>query len=91
MEHEGSSPCSQQPTDSPSQEPDDTRPHPSIPFHYAQFYYPPIYDKVSHAVSFLQVSPTKTFQFSPTRVTSLDHLTLPDLITLVTSDKKCKS
>ena len=64
MEHEGSSPCSQQPTDSPSQEPDDTRPHSSILFHYAQFYYPPIYDKVSHVVSFLQVSPTKTHYIS---------------------------
>jgi len=32
-----------------------------------------------------------TFQFSSTQVTSLDHLMLLDLITLVTSDKKCKS
>lgn len=59
MEHEGPSPCSKQPTNSPSHEPDDPRPHPSNLFHYAQFYYyPPIYDKVSHVVSFLQVSPT---------------------------------
>jgi len=37
MEHEGSCPCSQEPTTSPSPEPDESSPHPHIHFFNVHF------------------------------------------------------
>jgi len=60
MEHKGSLPHSQVPTNCPYPEPARSSSHPQIPLpEYPFEYYPPIYARFSQVVSFHQVSPPK--------------------------------